>query len=261
MASTILARDLMYQVSSQLLDAPDAARQFRRWSERELLGYLNEGQRVIAKYLPAACSRLDAVKLKPGTRQSIETIAQADILPSDGSAARAVQGKMLLDVIRNMGAAGTTPGRAVRLVQRDTLDAIDPAWHGQSASEILEYAYDPRTPKFFWVYPGVSGTLWVELSYLANPAEIPYVADSLRIDAAGSTTTLSIDDQFADDLINYMLARAHLKESDTAANAQMANSFASMFVSSINSQAKAMTGVNPNLKVLPFAPEVPGASS
>jgi hypothetical protein len=260
LSSTVLAKDVLLRVSQQLLDAPDAARQFRRWSEQELLGWLNEGQRVIAKFLPASCSRLDALKLAAGTRQSLDSIAAADMKPADGSDALAVKGKQLLDVVRNMGADGLTPGRAIRVVQRDALDAIDPLWHTRTDSAISEYLYDPRNPKVFWVYPGVTGAMWAEVSYLANPAEIPYEVGSMRMDGA-STVLLSIDDQYVDDLENYMLARAHLKESEVASNAQLASSYVNIFVSSINAQAKAMTGTNPNLKFLPFAPEAPGAAS
>lgn len=259
MAATTLARELIYRVSAQLLDAPDAARQFRRWSERELVGWLNEGQRVIAKYLPASCSRIDAIKLAAGTRQSIEALAAASILPSDGSTAVDVKGKMVLDVIRNMGSDGATPGRSIRVVQRDMLDTVDPLWHTRTDSTISEYVFDPRAPKYFWVYPGVTGVMWAEVSYLANPAELPYAAGTMGMEGA-SAALLSVDDQYTDDLENYMLARAHLKESEVAANAQLAASYINIFVSSINAQAKAMTGVSPNLKFLPFAAEAPGAA-
>lgn len=262
MASNTLAREVLYRVSTQLLDAPDADNQFERWSERELVSWLNEGQKVIAKFLPASCSRMDSVLLATGTRQSIETISAGDVIPSDGSAPTTVRGKMLLDVIRNMGEDGMTPGRAMRLVKREALDAIAPDWHTESDTTLTEYAFDPRNPKFFWVYPGVSDaqSVWVEISYLANPKDVELDEGSMGLEG-DSTAKLSIDDQFVDDLVNYMLARAHLKESETAANAQLVSGYTNLFLSSINAQAKAMTGVNPNLRVLPFAVDAPGAAS
>jgi hypothetical protein len=254
MAATILAKDVLRRVSVQLTDAPNSAGQFVRWTEQELVDWLNDGQRVIAKYLPQACSRIDAIKLSAGTRQSIEKILAANIKTGDGTVATTQYGKSLLDVIRNMGADGLSPGRAVRVVERETLDASSPKWHTEvTDTEVTEYTFDPRTPKFFYVSPGVkaAAALWVELSYLANPTDVPYVADSMRL-AGGSLVPISIDDQYVDDLVNYMLARGHMKEAEVAGNAQLAAGFVSMFTSSINAQSQVLNGVNPNLKSLPM---------
>ena len=73
MASTVLVRDLIRRVSVLL---QDTAPQFERWPEQELVDWLNDAQVAITKFLPAACARVDAIRLKPGTRQSIETIAK-----------------------------------------------------------------------------------------------------------------------------------------------------------------------------------------
>jgi hypothetical protein len=262
MAATTLAKDVLYRVSGQLTDAPTSADQFIRWTERELVNWLNDGQRVIATYLPSACSRIDAIKLVTGTRQSIETVLAANIKPGDGSTAATVKGKILLDVVRNMGSDGLTPGRAIRVVSRDVLDQSNPDWHTETDSEITEYVFDQRTPKYFYVSPGASssGDVWVEVSHLVNPTDVAYVADSMRFDGA-STTLISIDDQFIDLLVNYMLARAHMKEAESAGNAAIAAAHINIFTSSINSQSMVLTGVNPNLKMLPMTPQIPAAAS
>lgn len=259
MASSILVRDVLEQVSRHLTDFSP---QFTRWTQVELLSFLNDGQRAIAKYLPHACSRVDVIKLKPGTKQSIDTIAATDILPGDGSTAVAVSGNVFLGVSHLMGANGSTPGRALRIVDRDVLDASLPGWHvvlpGAKALP-TQYTWDPRNPKIFYVCPGVPATpeVWAEVSYLADPVTIPagnYAA------TGGSTTRLSIDDKYVDDLVNYMMARSYMKEAEYAANANLSASHTTMFTSSINAQATAMTGVNPNLTVLPMAPAVPAAA-
>lgn len=263
MAATILAKDVLRRASVQLTDVPNSAGQFVRFTEQELVDWLNDGQRVIAKYLPQACSRLDAVKLTAGTRQSIEKILAANIKHGDGTTSTVQYGKSLLDVIRNMGADGLTPGRAIRVVERESLDAANPRWHTETSDiQILEYTFDPRTPKYFYTYPGVKvgASLWVELSYLANPQDVPYVADSMRL-AGASTVLISIDDQFVDDLVNYIVARAHFREAEVAGNMQLASGYINMFVSGINAQAKALTGVNPNLKALPMNPAELGSAS
>lgn len=262
MAASILAKDVLYRVSVQLTDAPTSAGQFVRWTERELVAWLNDGQRVIATFLPSACSRIDAIKLVAGSRQSIETILSANIKPGDGSTAADVRGKILMDVVRNMGSDGLTPGRVIRPVARDVLDQSNPDWHLETDTTITEYVFDQRTPKYFYVCPAVpaSPSVWVEVSHLVNPTDVAYTADSMRMDGA-STVKISIDDQFVDLLVNYILARGQMKEAEAAGNANIAAAYVNLFTSSINAQALALTGVNPNLKMLPMTPQIPGASS
>lgn len=260
MAATTLAKDVLYRVSVQVTDVPDSESQFERWSERELVAWLNDGQRVLAKYLPYSCSRVDVVKLATGTRQSIELVLAANIKPGDGSAPADTRGKLLLDLVRNMGADGLTPGRAIRVASREQLDAASPLWHTEAGSYVEDFAYDPRTPKYFYVAPGVSGDVWVEVSWVVDPKQIAYAANSMKFDGP-STVVISIDDQYVDDLVNYILARGHLKDGEVSGNFQLASAHINLFTTGLNAQAMAMTGANPNLKTLPFAPQVPAAAS
>lgn len=258
MASSILVRNLLEQVSRHLTDF---APQFERWTQVELLSFLNDGQRAIAKYLPTACPRIDAIKLATGTRQSVAFIPSTSIKPGDGSAASAVRGNSVMSVSRLMGADGVTPGRALRVVDRDILDASLPGWH-TTTGQPTQYSYDPRTPQIFHVCPGVSGAVgappvWAEVMYLADPAAIP---DGNYAASGGSNVTLSIDDRYSDDLVNYIMARSYLKEAEFAANSNLSASHTNLFTSSINAQAAALTGVNPNLTTLPMTPSVLAAA-
>jgi len=108
----------------------------------------NDAQKAIAKYIPFACSRVDAIKLKPGTKQSIDVIAAADVKPGDGSvAADQVFGNFLNDIVRNMGADGLTPGRTISVIARDMMDSSNPNWHSAATkNRVDEYTFDIRTP-------------------------------------------------------------------------------------------------------------------
>ena len=87
-----------------------------------------------------------------GTRQS---------LPPDG-----VQ---LLDVVRNL------PGRAVRIVMREILDAQLPDWHSDAATTVVKhFCYSEQNLKTFYVYPPNTGTGTVELVYSAAPQDAKY---------------------------------------------------------------------------------------
>lgn len=253
-----LVKDAIYRVSTQL---QDIAPQFTRWNERELVTWLNDAQKAIAKYLPSSCTRVDAIKLKPGTKQSIELIAQSDVIPGDGSDAAIVYGNYLNDVVRNMGMIGTAPGRAVRVVSREVLDSQNPDWHTIIGNgRVSQFVFDPRSPKNFYVTPAVGATVtWVEVSYLANPVEIKNtgtVAAPLYGSDGNNTAVISVDDKYIDDLVNYVLARAYMKDTDFALSQPNASAYSGMFTSSLNAQVAAVTGNNPNLTALPFAAQV-----
>lgn len=251
MSATTLVRDVLFRVSDALQDLKP---QFKRWTQASLVTYLNDGQRAIAKYVPPSCSRVDAVKLAPGTKQSLALIPAASVIPGDGSDAIDVSGNGLLSVVRNLGSDGLTPGNAIRIVDHDILDLYSPGWHTETGTEVSGFVYDPRTPKIYYVTPGIPAAtnVWVELSYLADPADIP--AGGSYGYQGSDATTISVDNKFTDDLVNYILARAYGKDSESASNQALAVSYGSQFVSSINAQATALTGVNPNLHALPANP-------
>lgn len=260
---TVLVREVLRRASVLLTDA---APQFHRHGQNEMVDWLNDAQVAVAKFLPAACSRIDAVRLQPGTRQYIGSIPAADCKPGDGSVpAVPVIGTALLDIIRNMGANGATPGRPVRVVDRKTLDASSNGWHTEAAEVIKAFVYDPATPRHFYVSPGVpaGSNVWVELSYTAQPLRIPAGtggagAESYRADG-DSIVTITIADEFIDDLVNYIVARANMKPVEWA-DAAKAVAFTSLFTGSLNAKVEALTGHNPNLKFLPFAMAPIGAA-
>ena len=259
MPGTILVREALRRVSVLL---QDISPQFINYPEQQAVDALNDAHLAIAKYLPGACSRKDVVKLRPGTQQSIEAIVAADCKPGDGSTPTStVRGISLLGVERNMGADGLTPGRVVRVVSREVLDAQDPDWHlaSRQAAAVKCYTYDPLTPLYFSVTPPVhaSAQVWATLSYNAEPIRIPnngapgsemYLADG------ASATTIQVRDEFIDELVYYVVARANMKDAEWADSNKAAH-FTNLWLGSINAKVIALTGNNPNLKRLPFAPE------
>lgn len=258
MAATTPVKTVLYRACVLLRDSSP---QWARWTENELVEWLNEGQEQIAKYLPMASALIAAVKFPAGTRQSIETIATTDIKPQDGSTPAApVRGKQLMRVIRSMGSDGLSPGPAVRLISQDVLDDYDPTWHTATAvDEPTEYVHDPRVPRAFYFYPPINADRWVELMMSVSPAPVANTgsAGSELYDFGGaSTTVISLDNQYADDLVNYIVARGYLKDGE-GFNLNMATTHTNLFLQSINMQVQAHTGQNPNLKVLPMNPSVP----
>jgi hypothetical protein len=253
MASTLLVAAVLSRVSILL---QDTVPQYQRWPEAELVNWLNDAQVAIAKYLPDECTVSGALKLANGTRQMIETVATADFkLPSGAAPAVAINGNRFVAPLRNMGADGLTPGRAIRLVDRDDLDSQDPDWHTRTGTAVASVMYDEMTPRVFWISPAAPGK-WVDIVFLAQPTKIPaggvpgtpvYPADG---SGAGAATTISISDQNLDELVDYVVARANMKDT-TYADSGKAAIHSQRFLGSINARVMVATGVNPNLRLLP----------
>lgn len=163
-----------------------------RWSDSELLQWLNDGQREVVLYKPDAKAENTTLKLVSGTKQSI---------PSDGLS--------LIKVTRNMGSAGSTPGKAVLLVDSAILNSQIPDWHTATASNVaLHYCYDDRDPKTFYVYPPQPVTThYVELVYSTIPANL-----------SSTSSTIDVDDIYGNALVDYVLYRAFSKDADFAGN-------------------------------------------
>lgn len=258
MAITTTVKQFLRSVCETL---QDISPQYTRWPEIELVVYANYAQRAIAKYLPEAGARVDAIRLAPGTKQDLTKVLAANIVPGDGTSPADVSGIALLDIVRNMGANGATPGRVVRIVDRYTKDTNDPLWHTKTGTEAREYLYDKVTPRIFYVTPGVpaSPAVWVEVSWMAEPKVIPAGGEPgshvYAYDGA-STALMGIHDKFIEDAHNYVVAMASLKRSKNTENLQRASVHTTLFTSSINTQAAVISGVNPNLKALPFAEQI-----
>jgi hypothetical protein len=258
MARTTLVRTFLRSVCTTL---QDISPQYSRWPEQELVVYANYGQAAIAKYLPQAGSRVDAIKLKPGTQQDLTRVLAADIIPGDGSAAADTHGVSLLDINRNQGANGLVPGRVIRVVDRYTCDTNDPDWHTRTATAVKEYLFDKNMPKTFYVSPGVpaSPAVWVNVSWLAEPIRIPAGGEKgseVYLFDGASTTLLGIQDQWVEDLHNYCVAVALLKGSKNFQNLPKSQAHAGLFTASINAQAQVLAGVSPNLKTLPMVDQI-----
>jgi hypothetical protein len=106
--------------ASVLLEDTDP--QFTRWTEAELVAWLNDAQKAIVKVLPQAGAR-SATRCGccPARGSASLPIADTHIKPGDGSTPATRYGVQLFGFTRNMGADGLTPGRAVTAVASERL--------------------------------------------------------------------------------------------------------------------------------------------
>lgn len=213
---TILANTIINKAQVVLHDVAGV-----RWPDSELLDYLNEGQRAILTYKSNAYVRTRSVPLVAGTLQS---------LPADG-----VQ---LFDIVRNMGANGATPGRAVRLVKREMLDSRAPNWHSATpSSETQHFMYAEASPRQFLVYPPQPSVApgWVEMIYGAMPPDVALNAP------------IAVDDIYEMPLLDFVLYRAWMKDSEFGADGTRSASHMQAFVTAITGKARNEAGASPNV--------------
>jgi hypothetical protein len=221
MATT--AQSILLRASRTLIDNA-----FTRWTVSELVDYLNDGQREVVKVRPDATSTTTSVALTPGFKQS---------LPAGGT--------KLLDVIKN--SAGRN--RAVRMVNRDLLDAQVPGWYGEAATlDIQHFMYDPREPKVFYVYPPAASGAALDIIYSALPVDVPLIPEDAPFSSVAGE--ISISDLYANALQDYVLFRAYSKDSEEASVTRAAAHY-SAFTSALTAEMQATVGFQPNPRGAP----------
>lgn len=164
-----------------------------RWSDDELIGWINDGAGAIVVIRPAAGSKTDTIDLVEGVYQELP----------DG-------GLQVLDVVRNIK-SDDTPGRAVQRTDRQLLDSLEPDWYSRKqVDQIRHFMTDDRNPRAFYVYPPVNAGGKVEVLYSAQPDKVSAPGDSLDLDRS-----------YVGPLVSYTLYRALAKDSEYA-NGQVA---------------------------------------
>lgn len=178
--------DILDTCRASLLDGSKV-----RWSDAELRGYLNDGQRTVSNLLPDACVDTRIVQLVAGPKQT---------MPADG--------RKLINLIRN-APDGSDPdqlGTAVRRCSMHELSATKADWVSTaSAHTIVNYVYDENTPGIYYVYPPAVAGIKVEISLSVNPQN-----------TTASSSALSISENYSGMLIDYVMFRAFSKDSGVA---------------------------------------------
>ena len=213
----IPVQDIIDRVADLLLDT-DRGVDEARWIDAELLRWVNDSRMAILTRRPAACAKIANFTLVAGTHQAI---------PADG-----VQ---LLDVIRNMGTGGATPGRSIRRTDRQNIDDYDQYWHMATPSaEISQFTYDDRMPKNFFVLPPAVAGTQIQGAYVAIPAAVTALTDNLD---------LALENM--DAVVNYICYRAKSKDSEYA-NAAEAAAFYGAFNDALGVTQQGQMAASPN---------------
>lgn len=211
----LAAEVILNRVSTTLLDDSAAIDAERRWpSETELLDYLCAGQVQVVVLKPDANTKVDWLTLD-------DTVSRQS-LPADGI--------VPLQVIQN-AATGTQTGRAIQLMDRQDLDAMDPLWPTRTGTDVEGWVYDDRDSKGFLVYPRATGDVYVVYSAVPD-----------RVQA--KTDPISLSDTYENALYHWVLAHAYAKNAKRGDVAKF-NLHMQMFRSALGLKAEAERSVAP----------------
>lgn len=190
-----------------------------RFPKEELLKFFNDAQKEVVLHRPDAKMVNTNYDCIDGSKQTLPSAALR-----------------LIEVVRNVG------GRAVTQVQKRILDESLPNWHETVATtnKIEHFIYDPADPKNFYVYPkGANGTHSLEIVYSSSPPEISVS------NFATDVQVISLDDVYANCILDYVLYRSYQKDSEFAGNAQRAMMHYQSFANALGVKTQADGATTP----------------
>ncbi len=188
------------------------------WLDTYLLSWLNSGLKEIVIHKPNAYVVTAPLVLVAGTKQTIPAA-----------------GLMLIDIVRNMGTDGLTPGKVVVPLSRAALDGSNPAWHTATPVNVVNhFIFDDRFPKSFYVYPPqpTSGFGSVELIYGATPTPLTTLSD-----------TIVLDGVYENILVDYVAYRALGRESTDPSYVQSSQAHYAAFLAALGAKLQGEAAV------------------
>jgi len=182
------------------------------WSMTNLVNWYNLGAREAVRLNPQANMRVEAFALAAGAKQS---------LPSGGM--------RVVDVKRNLGADGVTPGKAITKTFKVILDRFDRNWMlaASQDDEILNWMPDEE-PTTFWVNPPADGSTKIEVAYSKAPDQIVYDTDG-----DWEVNLVGVGDEYVHAVFNFIMYAAYRKDTDIPGNEARAANYWSLFLSSL----------------------------
>lgn len=195
-----------------------------RWTNEELIGWLNEAYQAIVQIKPDASAINTSVELVEGTRQEI---------PSDGM--------RLIDVVRNTAVASQKMG--IMVTTRRSLDTTRRSWHGDDPSvDVEQYMFDDQDPTRFYVYPPAATGAEVELIYSSTPSPHDVALGLTGLEAE----TIRLNDSYAPVITDYILYRAYSKDAEHAANLNRAQMHMQAYMGSLGQKVEVARAISPN---------------
>tara|TARA_R110002167_G_scaffold91458_1_gene246097 strand:- start:168603 stop:169268 length:666 start_codon:yes stop_codon:yes gene_type:complete len=211
--SNVRVVDIINRVSTIVVDTTKT-----RWPNDELLNWFNDAVMAVVNRRPDANIANAPFITEPAKSKQV--------IPSDGL--------RLIDVVYN-----TITGTPIRKAPRNQLDDQVVNWHKSIGNTVLNYVFDERDPKTFYIYPQPASAASIEIIYSVAPA--PVAISNFDSD----NTTLPIDDSYLNPIVDFMLHRAYSKDADYAANAARATQHYQVFLSELGEKFQVDGSYNP----------------
>lgn len=197
-----------------------------RWPVADLVDWINEGYRQVVILRPDATAQSAVVALAEGARQRLDDAASINL--PDAHA--------LLDCVATRG----RNGQAIRRTAQAVMDGMLPSWRNARPTERIErWMIDDRNPREFLVYPPAKAGVELEIVYSNTPAPHDTGAPDLA-------ERLHLHDAYAPAILDYLLYRAYLMDTDSQANMIRATGHLSAFREGLGAKSMTDEAMSPN---------------
>lgn len=191
-----------------------------RWSDAELWGWINDS------YLAIIARRPDA------------HMTSAAFSCVQGSSEQALPvGALRLHAVTRNNESGDKS--SIQLIQRGPFDLLHPNWRADlttSTTGIQFYMYDPLVPLQFLVYPVPHATKSIYLTYCSVPTQ-----------HTSTSGNISLTDNYAEPVLNYVLYRAFSKDAESQSNATRAAAHFQLFENTLAAGIKSDAATAPQV--------------
>lgn len=204
-----IAVDTVITAARTVLQDPNKV----RWTDAELVAWLNGGLRDISTLRPDIMAEYVEVPLTNGLMQELPAACVR-----------------IMDVINNTAA----PRTAVVQISRSLLDLQFPNWASTAPNAVTKHViYDERIPKRFMVFPpAVTGHSLLMLCSMV-PTEVELVSGTFVLGA-----TISLPTRYTNALIDYVLFRAFSKDAEDENYVARSTAHYNLFKSALADEAQ-----------------------
>jgi len=213
--------DFIKKVRELIID-PDGD----RWSDDEIMSWLHSGYNQIGIHRPDSHTALITHVCSAGALQTLDPSLNGPLLLS-------VKRNILTDVNGN-----ETSGTPVHLVSYELADSLIDTWYqtpAESDGQVIEYMYDDRIQDKFYVYPNATNTTKLEILVSTIPAEHTDTSELIPINV-----------RYIEPLIDYVIYRAYLRDSDSTHSSEMANRYLQSFANTLGIKLSVETTTQPD---------------
>ncbi len=206
--ATITLKYLLDIIAAKLQDTA-SDEDDRHWSVSELVSYYNVSVLEIITLHKKARTITEAVKFASGSKQSIPAKSIA-----------------FVNLIRNMGTDGKTPGESITMTFMEAMAAFNRTWSEDTAQAVIYNVIpDPVDPRTYYIYPPSDGTTFGLLQTSKAPDKVVY-------DSNGNweSVLVAVTDEYVEALMDKIMEHAYQKDSDFPGNKQREDDMGNEFL-------------------------------